>query len=41
MEDKRHKSKGQPCKLILEDNDIIDQSVLQTKKKEFLNQGMC
>ena len=37
MKDKRHKSKGQPCKLILEDNDIIDQSVelLQTNKGIF------
>ena len=26
VDDKRHKSKGQPGKSILEDNDIIDQS---------------
>ena len=34
VEDKRHKNKGRPRKLILEDNDIIDQSVelLQTNK---------
>ena len=34
MEDKKHKNKGRPRKLILGDNDIIDQSVelLQTNK---------
>ena len=42
VEDKRHKNKGRPRKLILGDSDIINQSVelLQTKK-EFLRQRMC
>ena len=37
MKYKKHKNKGRTRKLILEDNDIIDQSVdfLQT------DQGMC
>ena len=42
VQEKRHKNKGRPRKLILEDSDIIDQSValLQTNK-EFLHQRMC
>ena len=37
MEDKRHTNKGQPHTLILEDDDIIDQTVqlFQKKKKKY------
>ena len=34
MEDKRHTNKGQPHTLILEDDDIIDQTVQLLKKKK-------
>ena len=36
VEDKRHTNKGQPHTLILEDDDIIDQTVqlFQKKKKK-------
>ena len=39
---KRHKNKGRPGNLILEDYDIIDQRVELLKKiKNFLHQAMC
>ena len=34
VEDKRHTNKGQPHTLILEDDDIIDQTVQLLKKKK-------
>ena len=42
VEDKRHKNKGRPRKLILGDNDIIDQSVelLQTNKGIFTSKDV-
>ena len=42
MENKRHKNKGRPRKLILEDNDIINQSteLLQTNKRTFISKDV-
>lgn len=42
MEDKKHKNKGRARKLILEDNDIIDDSaeLLKTNKAIFTSRDM-